>query len=88
MRHEIESTLDALADHLAGHLDLDRILEIAAVARDPDRSEQTRATATIAEPAIAQATTIQRQPAADVGGASASRAAAGAHPGVVDDLAA
>ncbi len=27
--HEIESTLDALADHLAGHLDLDRILAIA-----------------------------------------------------------
>jgi len=27
--HEIESTLDALADHLARHLDLDRILEIA-----------------------------------------------------------
>ncbi|MGH6932090.1 MAG: cobyric acid synthase [Dongiaceae bacterium] len=27
--HEIEGTLDALADHLAGHLDLDRILEIA-----------------------------------------------------------
>jgi adenosylcobyric acid synthase len=26
---EIESTLDALADHLAAHLDLDRILEIA-----------------------------------------------------------
>ena len=27
--HEIESTLDALADHLTAHLDLDRILEIA-----------------------------------------------------------
>jgi adenosylcobyric acid synthase len=27
--HEIESTLDALADHLAAHLDLDRILQIA-----------------------------------------------------------
>jgi adenosylcobyric acid synthase len=27
--HEIESTLDALADHLAAHLDLDRILDIA-----------------------------------------------------------
>ena len=27
--HEIESTLDALADHLARHLDLDRILAIA-----------------------------------------------------------
>ena len=27
--HEIESTLDALADHLARHLDLDRILQIA-----------------------------------------------------------
>jgi len=27
--HEIESTLDALADHLARYLDLDRILEIA-----------------------------------------------------------
>jgi adenosylcobyric acid synthase len=27
--HEIEATLDALADHLARHLDLDRILEIA-----------------------------------------------------------
>jgi adenosylcobyric acid synthase len=27
--HEIESTLAALADHLAAHLDLDRILEIA-----------------------------------------------------------
>src|SRR5262249_25815464 len=27
---EIESTLDALADHLARHLDLDRILQIAS----------------------------------------------------------
>ncbi len=27
--HDIESTLDALADHLAAHLDLNRILEIA-----------------------------------------------------------
>jgi adenosylcobyric acid synthase len=27
--HEIETTLDALADHVAAHLDLDRILEIA-----------------------------------------------------------
>jgi adenosylcobyric acid synthase len=27
--HEIESTLEALADHLAAHLDLDRILDIA-----------------------------------------------------------
>jgi adenosylcobyric acid synthase len=27
--HEVESTLDALADHLTTHLDLDRILEIA-----------------------------------------------------------
>jgi adenosylcobyric acid synthase len=30
--HEIETTLDALADHLAGHLDLDRLLEIARAA--------------------------------------------------------
>jgi adenosylcobyric acid synthase len=27
--HEIESSLDALADHLAAHLDLDRILDVA-----------------------------------------------------------
>ncbi|MGH6959088.1 MAG: cobyric acid synthase, partial [Dongiaceae bacterium] len=27
--HEVDATLDALADHLAAHLDLDRILEIA-----------------------------------------------------------
>ncbi len=31
--HEIESTLDALADHLSRHLDLDRILEIARAGR-------------------------------------------------------
>jgi adenosylcobyric acid synthase len=30
--HEVESTLDALADHLASHLDLDHILEIARAA--------------------------------------------------------
>ena len=29
--HEIESTLDALADHLEAHLDLDGILDIARV---------------------------------------------------------
>ena len=81
---QIDATLDALADHLEAHADLDGLLALAR-REAPERQIANSAGKSSRAPAAAREHE-QRERAADVGWGRGG--AAVAHPGVVDHLAA